>query len=216
MTAPPSPSAAPVIGFMADSHGRPETIAAALARFHGLGCREIYHLGDICDSARPERAAECVDLLVKARVTAVRGNNDHALVAGLRDDGPCRVPDSVRRFLTDLPLRRMIPGAVLAHGLPFDREMGLSCMMASMDEAALARVTEAFPGRILFRGHSHAPEAAGWQGGRYVRRPLAAGGTIDLKRHGVAALTCGALTRGLCMIWAPDEGRAACLSIFES
>lgn len=211
-----SPPTAPVVGFMADSHGRPETIAAALTRFSRLDCRDIYHLGDICDSTRPERAAECVDLLVAARVTAVRGNNDHSLVAGLRDGVPCRVPDAARRFLTDLPLRRLIPGAVLAHGLPFDREMGLSCMMASLDEAALRRAAKAFPGRILFRGHSHAPEAACLQAEGYVRLPLAPGRTIELERRGVAAVTCGALTRGLCMIWAPGEGWVSCLSIFES
>jgi len=45
---------------MADSHGQPETIAAALGVFTNIDCRPIYHLGDVCDSTHPETAEACL------------------------------------------------------------------------------------------------------------------------------------------------------------
>jgi predicted phosphodiesterase len=49
-----------LIGIMADSHGQPDTIKAALAALSNLACRTVYHLGDVCDSAHPETAEACV------------------------------------------------------------------------------------------------------------------------------------------------------------
>ena len=66
---------------MADSHGKPETILAALAAIKGLNCRSIYHLGDVCDSFHPETAESCLRPLQEHQVIAIKGNNDHAIVA---------------------------------------------------------------------------------------------------------------------------------------
>ena len=66
---------------MADSHGKPETILAALAVLKDLNCRPIYHLGDVCDSTRPETAEACLGPLQEQRVITIKGNNDHAIVA---------------------------------------------------------------------------------------------------------------------------------------
>ncbi|MBI9082417.1 MAG: metallophosphoesterase family protein [Desulfobacterales bacterium] len=207
------PALPQTVGLMADSHGRPETIVAALDRFDRSGCEMIFHLGDICDSARPHSAAACVDLLMDAQVMAVRGNNDHSLLAVSSDTATPSIPTRVRRYLAALPLRRMVPGGVLAHALPFDREMGLSCMMAPLDESAVRRATLAFPGRILFRGHSHRPEAVCRDGDRLRWVGFAPGDCLDAKALGVVAVTCGALTRGLCMVWSPPMGLLTCLAI---
>jgi predicted phosphodiesterase len=204
------PAATRLIGFMADSHGRPETVAAALAVFSDRGCDAVYHLGDICDSDHPETAAACVHQLTAAGVTAVKGNNDHIVVANQAGRTAPDVPDPVCRYLAALPLRIMIPGAVLVHSLPFDREMGLSCMMGRLGDGGVRRFAAAFPGRILFRGHSHEPEAVCDGRGALKRVRLSAGDTLDLDELSVLALSCGALTRSFCMIWAPGSAQLSC------
>ena len=206
------PALPEAVGLMADSHGQAETIAAAVDRFDRWGCEMVFHLGDICDSARPQSAAACVDLLMGARVMALRGNNDHSLLAAGSDTATL-IPVRTSRYLADLPLRRMVPGGVLAHSLPLDRQMGLSCMMAPLDEPAVRRTASTFPGRILFRGHSHLPEAVCREGDRLQWLGLAPGDSMDTKFPEVLAVTCGALTRGLCMVWSPARERLTCLSI---
>jgi predicted phosphodiesterase len=51
-----------MIGTMADSHGQAAAIRNALAVFADAGCRLVYHLGDVCDSTRPETANACMRL----------------------------------------------------------------------------------------------------------------------------------------------------------
>jgi hypothetical protein len=48
------------IGIMADSHGRPEAIAAGAVYLKRKGCTALFHLGDICDSTMPGTADDCV------------------------------------------------------------------------------------------------------------------------------------------------------------
>ena len=57
-----------MIGIMADSHGQIDAIRDALAVFDELGCGSIYHLGDVCDSAYPETANACIQLLQDRQV----------------------------------------------------------------------------------------------------------------------------------------------------
>ncbi len=59
---------ATMIGIMADSHGQPETIAAALGVLTDRDCRLIYHLDDGCDSTHSETAEACLVPLRDPRV----------------------------------------------------------------------------------------------------------------------------------------------------
>jgi hypothetical protein len=61
-----------MIGIMADSHGQPETIAAALGMLTDRDCRPIYHLGDVCDSTHPETAEACLVPLRDPRVIIIK------------------------------------------------------------------------------------------------------------------------------------------------
>ena len=65
---------------MADSHGSPEAIKAGIIFLKNRNCHLIYHLGDICDSHRPETANECVRLLKENEILAIKGNNDYAIL----------------------------------------------------------------------------------------------------------------------------------------
>jgi predicted phosphodiesterase len=63
-----------MIRIMADSHGQPETIAAALGVFTDMDCQPIYHLGDVCDSIHPEAAEVCLGPSRDPRVIIIKSN----------------------------------------------------------------------------------------------------------------------------------------------
>ena len=195
-----------MIGIMADSHGQPDTIRDALVVFAAVDCESIYHLGDICDSTHPETADACLRLLQERRVKTIKGNNDQAILANHagRDGSPVS-PQSLQT-LKHLELVRYYQDAIFIHSLPFVEELGLSSMIGAMGPTEIRRFCNRFPGRILFRGHSHHPEIAWLHRQQVSTRPLTVDRKLNLSGKIPCVVTCGALTRGLCMLWNPDEG----------
>ena len=194
-----------MIGIMADSHGQPDTIRDALAVFAARDCVSIYHLGDICDSTRPETAEACLRLLLERRVLSIRGNNDQAILTNHTGREGSPVSPQSLRALNNLELVRYYREAILIHSLPFVQELGLSSMIGAMGPMEIRRFCDQFPGKILFRGHSHNPEIA-WLNRQQVKiRPLAVSSKLNLSTKIPCVVTCGALTRGLCLLWNPDE-----------
>ena len=202
-----------MIGIMADSHGQPEPIIAALAVFDNLGCERIYHLGDVCDSAHPETAADCLRPLMEHRVITLRGNNDHALVASQRGQDDSGLSSQVLDYLNNLALMAEYQNGVFAHSLPFARELGLSCMIRDMGAAEIHRFFDNFSHKILFRGHSHVPRITWCRHRRLESWSLKAGRYFDLKEKIPAVVTCGALISGLCMLWNPAENGIELLAL---
>ena len=194
-----------MIGIMADSHGQAAPIREALAVFDDTGCRSIYHLGDVCDSNHPETASDCMRLLQNRRVQTIKGNNDQAIVANHIDREKSPLPQEVLQALKKLELAKYDQKAMFIHSLPFIRELGLSSMIGAMGPIEIRRFCKDFPGKILFRGHSHNPEIAWLQRQQVKAQSLAAGLRVNLSGKIPCVVTCGALTRGLCMIWNPDE-----------
>lgn len=193
------------IGVMADSHGNPAKIAAALNFFKSIKCRCIFHLGDICDSTHPETVEDCVRPLLKFSALAIRGNNDHQIV--VNHDGPPqgRIPSYIIDFLKKLPLVRRYQASVFAHSLPFVHELGLAAMIGVMDQVQADRFFKRSPRGILFRGHSHTPEITWKKGRQIISRTLSANQRVDLNPRMPCVVTCGGLIEGLCMIWRPAE-----------
>lgn len=194
-----------MIGIMADSHGKPETILAALDVFKGLNCRRIYHLGDVCDSTRPKTAEACLAPLLEQRVITIKGNNDHAIVANQlgRKDAP--LAPHLLKYIQGLPLVQYYHDAILTHSLPFADTLGLACMIGAMSEKETYRSFMEFPQHVIFRGHSHMPEILLPRGRRIVSRTPAVGVKYNFTGRRPCVVTCGALTRGLFMIWNPEE-----------
>jgi len=201
-----------MIGIMADSHGQPETISAALGMLTDIDCRSIYHLGDVCDSTRPETAEACLGLLKDPHVMIIKGNNDHAIVANHIDQARPPVSPEILQYLRNLPLVKYHLNAIFTHSLPFVRELGLSSMIGDMGDRETHRFFKEFPDRVIFRGHSHSPEIVWLQGHQIARRSIVAGEKIELTEKSPCVVTCGALTRGLCMVWNPEENIVECLS----
>ncbi len=201
-----------MIGIMADSHGKSETILAALDAFKGLNCRRIYHLGDVCDSTRPETAEACLKPLRGQRVITIKGNNDHAIVANHvgRTDTP--LPPEILEYIRNLPLVQSYHDAIFTHSLPFADSLGLACMIGTMSEKETYRSFMEFPQHVIFRGHSHMPEIMQPRGRRIESRTPPVGVKINLTGRLPCVVTCGALTRGLYMIWNPEENYIESLS----
>ncbi|MBW1681671.1 MAG: metallophosphoesterase family protein [Deltaproteobacteria bacterium] len=205
----PPPAEGPV-GILADSHGRAEAITAALCHLRPLRCRRIYHLGDICDSLRPETAAACLELIISHGIMALKGNNDHTVVVNQEGREGRTVPPDALRYLRELPLVLEWGRALFAHSLPFPRQLGLSCMIGSLGETEVRSIFQTYPDRILFRGHAHGPQII-WKEGTSLRtRTLRPGSGVDLSEKIPCVVTCGSLTRGLCMIWRPEEAWVEC------
>ena len=204
------------LGIMADSHGEPDKIIAALAFLSEKGCDGLFHLGDICDSAHPRTAEACVRPLLESGVKAIKGNNDHQIDVNNRSVGANlshrddSIPRDILEFIQELPLVRSCHHALFTHSLPFARELGLSSMVGTMGEMELNHFFSTDPGGILFRGHSHDPELVYKQGHRIISRALQPGRKYKITDRLPCVVTCGALTGRFCMIWIPENGTIEC------
>lgn len=198
------------VGIMADSHGRVDAIESALDFFKQAGCQKIFHLGDICDSFSVETADTCVRLLRENAVAALKGNNDHALVVTQTEAPTSDTAPETVSYLSELPLVMNMGAAVFAHSLPFVDALGFSCMIRTPQAAEARWFFSSYPSRILFRGHSHAPEIQWEKNGRLVSESIQAGRTICLAGREACIITCGALTRSICMTWRPLAATVSC------
>lgn len=189
------------VGIIADSHGQPRAIADAIDVLRRKGCGPIYHLGDVCDSFLPETSGSCVQLLLEKGVSAVKGNNDHAIVINHVGQEGTIVSGKTLEYLQDLPPTLEYEGATFTHSLPFIGELGLSSMIGVMKREWAERFFNRFPEGILFRGHGHTPKVRWSDNGRLLSEVLEIDHTIDLADRIPCVVTCGALTRGLCMVW---------------
>jgi predicted phosphodiesterase len=198
------------IGIMADSHGKPGTIAAAIELFRSEKCLYMYHLGDICDSGSPETVESCVSIIKSNNVQALKGNNDHALSSSRPGE---KISEETIRYLSSLPLVAEHKDAVLAHSLPFAKKLGLSCMIRGMGGTEAAIFFKKHPDKILFRGHSHSPEIITLEGGEIISRNIFSGESINLDGRLPCIITCGSLDAGYCMIWNTEKKTVECCLI---
>lgn len=201
------------LGIIADSHGNFEMVARAIDFLTHRHCDQIIHLGDICDSFRPQTCDACVRLLIKHRVMAVKGNNDHVLEINQTGYSDSVVPEESLAFLRRLPPILTAGNSIFAHSLPFYKELGISCITKVMGKNEVLKFFSTRDHQILFRGHSHSPSVK-WQEDHEVRSmDLPAGKQIHIGGHLPCVVTCGALTRGLLMIWEPESQIISSVSI---
>jgi predicted phosphodiesterase len=198
------------VGIIADSHGLSEKIHVALEFLADRGCGYLIHLGDICDSTRPQTAEACVRPLHKFAVDAIKGNNDHQIVVNHDGQRSSLIAPDVLDFLKKLPLVREYQNAVFTHSLPFARELGLSSMVGDLGNLQLHQFFRTYPQGLLFRGHSHSPHVHFEKDHQVISRKLYANQKVDLMDRLPCVVTCGALTRGFCMVWTPGQHMIEC------
>lgn len=200
------------IGLMADSHGDAARIEAAARCFRDHGCPLGIHLGDIGDTTRPATLEACLDRLEAHAILPIRGNNDHTL---LLNQSPL-VSARAMAIIREMPLTRQVGSALLAHSLPFAAAMGPRCMLEDMRSRHIRRFFQTYPGRSLFRGHSHQPEIVRPQGAALTRERMLPGRTYPLPTGQSAVVTCGALFDGLCLIWHRDRESIELIALDDS
>lgn len=185
------------IGIMADSHGDAARITAAAEYFRDRSCDLSVHLGDICDTTRPETGEDCINRLTTHRILAIRGNNDHTLLL----NQSALIRPATMKILREMPLTRQIGSALLTHSLPFASTLGPRCMSEDMVPEHIRRFFQVYPGMQLFRGHSHRPEIVRPGGSSLRREKIRQDRPYPLKSGQSAVVTCGALAEGRCLIW---------------
>ncbi|MBI9088784.1 MAG: metallophosphoesterase family protein [Desulfobacterium sp.] len=200
------------IGIMADSHGKSDVIQGAISFLKEKECTRLYHLGDICDSGSPGTADSCVDLLERHGVIAVKGNNDHIVLVNHRDQPGEVVSQTTLDYLGNLAQTVELENVILAHSLPFVKELGPAGMIRTMGIDESDKFFNESPQSVLFRGHSHHPGIIYQDGADTVVESLSVGQQIDLSQRTPCVITCGALISHLCMIWEPARKRSHCLS----
>jgi len=206
----PNPGSKKIVGIMADSHGRSQTLTRALLFFREHGCEVICHLGDICDSAHPETADRCVSLLRQNNVFMIKGNNDHLVVVNHEGRQHAHLAATTIEYLKNLPMAAELENAVMAHSLPFIRERGLSSMVGVLGDAEALMFFETHPRKVLFRGHSHCPEILRQRKHTVVTQAILPGKTIQLAGIKPCIVTCGALDQGFLMTWEPHRQSITC------
>jgi predicted phosphodiesterase len=196
-----------LIGFISDSHGQVKRLANGLAYLKDKGCDTLYHLGDICDSLHPETADACMGLLRDFQVRCVKGNNDHSIVVNHTGRESASIQTETLDYLRQLPLVRQLEDGFMAHSLPFDKELGLACMVGALTDDYARAFFRNSGDRILFRGHSHSPEIV-WQDceGRVVSENIPLEQTIEINERIPCIVTCGALDHSLCLLWSIEDG----------
>ncbi len=193
------------IGIMADSHGQVECMLDALAFFRKQDCDSLYHLGDICDSAHPQTADQCVQLLQQKKIHAVKGNNDHQVVVNHLTTRPAYISTATIEFLQHLPMIIDFGEIVLAHSLPFVKDRGLSSMVGPLGVHEADLFFGMNSHKILLRGHSHLPEIVRSRCESNVTKKLMPGESLQIAGIIPAIVTCGAVDHGFVMVW--DVGR---------
>ena len=196
---------------MADSHGDPASIDAAAHILKRRGCDLLCHLGDVCDTARPESTKICLERLMAHGILAVRGNNEHTLLLNQSSSIPPAALDIIRA----MPLTRQIGTALMAHSLPFVSGMGSRCMLETMTTTHIRSYFRDYPSKKLFRGHSHHPEIVRTNQAALIRDKLFPGKIYPLDHSESAIITIGALTDGMCLIWAPPEATIELVSLTD-
>ena len=201
------------MGIISDSHGKPDSINNAITHLKNNKCDGIIHLGDICDTLFPETCDDCIQILEDNGVVAVKGNNDHMLQMNQIGNLQSPVSNKSIAYLKNLSPVIEWENVFFAHSLPYYDEMGISCITRGLGKQEMCKFFSIPGENILFRGHGHTPEIIWEKEGLFYREVFCTNQTIELKPYLPCIVTCGALTRELCMIWDIDNQKLTSLSI---
>lgn len=190
------------IGILTDSHGLVAQLSQAINYLKEKKCKLIIHLGDICDSAHIHTADECISIIQKHDIIAIRGNNDHALSMS----GNPKINRLTLEYIQSLPLVIQSENLIFAHSLPFFNVLGLSCMIQSLNKRSLKLCFNSLAeNAILFRGHSHQPEIVVQTHNGFEHMEMHLPAEIDLNCLRPCIVTCGTVMNRQCMVYYPDD-----------
>ena len=182
------------IGLIADSHGEISLMLDAIKTLKDMGAATIIHLGDICDSLRPECLDEAVAILDRYEVKAVFGNNEYILLTEYLANHEDGYNDIVGRFLKKLPYTINIGNLCFTHSTPFNWPAATNRPLSEYLPRLLENKSPPF--KILFRGHSHTPSVIEIEGGCSKEIGLKSGDKIALNKDRIYVVNVGAIEDG--------------------
>ncbi|PWC39187.1 metallophosphoesterase family protein [Azospirillum sp. TSO35-2] len=174
------------IALISDIHASREALRATLDAIAALGADRVVCLGDIVGYNTD--AAACVALLREADAVCIAGNHDRAVIGAIGTEGfsgPAaravawtrhRLDEDTRAFLSGLPLKTVVDGALVAvHGALHPED---GCELVRLDDdakrALSLRALAAHPSgaRICAFGHTHRAGLWEWRDGTVRPVPL--------------------------------------------
>jgi len=189
-----------IVGIVSDSHGQTSVLEKAIYYLKQKGCKIIIHLGDICDSSIIKTADDCISLVQKNEIIAIRGNNDHSMSISKAPG----ISQPTIDFIKNLPLAIQTQQFIFTHSLPFVKELGLSCMIQNMNENHMQMFfNDNSISKLLFKGHSHNPELVIKNDRGFLRKKLDFPNQIFLKDKCI--INCGAVMDNHCAIFYPNQ-----------
>ncbi len=191
------------IGLLADSHDHLEALNKAIHILKERDALSLIHLGDICDSLRPDLLEASIRLLQQHKVSAVKGNNDFVLENLLLNQPFDETSDADRLlfFLKNLPMTITWHGLCFAHSLPFDY---LRAFYEPIDIGTIQKAQELFkvtPHRILFCGHSHRSVLFRWNHGNTLRENIPLNCSIPLDTEERYIIVTGSVFEEECALF---------------
>jgi len=195
------------IGLMADSHDQLEALRGAIRALKNRGVSSLIHLGDICDSLRPDLLEDSIHLLQKNNIFAIKGNNDFTLEKTLqthRGETSKGLAEHIA-FLQALPLKIAWDGICFCHALPFDHHRAI---YEPVDMGSNERAEDIFnftSHRILFCGHSHRSVLFRWNRGKTERETIPMDNPTRLDPGDRYIFVAGSVIEGECAIFDTKE-----------
>ena len=191
------------IGLIADSHSRNALLLDAAKKLKELGADTIIHLGDICDSLKPDAVDEAIEILRAYNVKALMGNNELSIISenAYRSHNSIN-PDSIA-YLKKLPYTLQMGNICFAHSAPFNWPAATRRPIMEYLPHLLGK--ESFPFKVLFRGHSHVPSLIKISDNKLEQRPIKVGEKLALLNNITYVITVGAVEDRSCALFLPHE-----------
>ncbi len=191
------------IGLISDSHSKNSLMLSALHLLIQKGAGTIVHLGDFCDSLRPDTMDYAVEILEKYSVRAILGNNEYSIKTEFIQNNPGAIKQTTVSFLNGLPYNLMIDDLCFTHSLPYNWPAATRQPLEGMLKFPL--VGDMMPFRILFRGHSHTMSVVEYCDEERSNICIATGERIRLQDERKYIITVGALEDGNCALFDADS-----------
>ena len=190
------------IGLISDSHSNNLLMTRAIDILIDKGAKNLIHLGDACDSIKPEKADEAVEILNRYNVNAVMGNNEYVLISEYLASNSNTLKDATVSFLRELPYTLKIRDICFTHSTPFDWPAATRQPITNYLPFLKG---ENPPFRIIFTGHSHGTSVIEIGDEGYKSLKNESGKTIHLHEDRVYAVTIGAIEDGICAIFDSEK-----------
>ncbi len=187
------------IGLISDSHSNNKYLIKAIELLKENGADTIVHLGDICDSMKPETMDDSVDILKKANAIAILGNNEYKIKTEYIPNNQDAFKKDTVSFINDLPYNLVVDDICFTHSLPYEWPAATHQPLENFIKFPL--VDDMFPFRILFRGHSHSMSIVEIQDGQGSNVASEDDGVYNCSSERKYIITVGALEDGFCALF---------------